>query len=95
MDFVAGIKDAVMSGKLHEIQSMVQEALNGGARAEDILQSGFIEAMDVIGGKMSNDEIFIPEVLAAAKTMQVGLELLKPHLMAGETNQALVVCTNR
>lgn len=85
VDIINKIKDAVMSGQADQIQALVKEALAADVKASDILKEGFIAVMDEVGEKMSKDEIFIPEVLAAAKTMQTGLDLLKPYLVESES----------
>jgi len=58
----------------------VKTAINNGISIDDILNKGLIKAMDVVGEKFSSGEIFVPEMLQAAKAMQLGLEILKPHL---------------
>jgi len=58
----------------------VKAAINSGIPIDDILNKGLIDAMDVVGEKFSSGEIFVPEMLQAAKAMQLGLEILKPHL---------------
>ncbi len=58
----------------------VKAAISSGIPIDDILNKGLIAAMDVVGEKFSSGEIFVPEMLQAAKAMQLGLEILKPHL---------------
>ena len=58
----------------------VTNAINSGVSIDDILNKGLIGAMDVVGEKFSSGEIFVPEMLQAAKAMQLGLDVLKPHL---------------
>ncbi|MCK5837554.1 MAG: corrinoid protein [Desulfobacula sp.] len=58
----------------------VKTAIDNGVTIDDILNKGLIQAMDVVGEKFSNGEVFVPEMLMAAKAMQAGLEVLKPHL---------------
>ena len=58
----------------------VTAAIKKGIPIDDILNKGLIAAMDVVGEKFTSGEIFVPEMLQAAKTMQLGLEVLKPHL---------------
>jgi len=58
----------------------VTTAINEGVSIDDILNKGLIAAMDVVGEKFTSGEIFVPEMLQAAKAMQLGLEVLKPHL---------------
>jgi len=72
------IYDAVMEGKVDEAASRVQQALDAEAEATDILNKGLIAAMDVVGEKFGEGELFIPQVLWSAKAMQAGMDLLKP-----------------
>jgi Predicted cobalamin binding protein len=72
IDVEQGNKDGVLS----RIQALLAEGLS----AHDILNEGLIAAMDVVGAKMEAEELFIPEVLRAAKTMETGLQLIKPQL---------------
>jgi 5-methyltetrahydrofolate--homocysteine methyltransferase len=59
---------------------MIKAALDSGTPAADILNSGLIAGMDIVGEKMENEDMFIPEVLMAAQTMARGVEILKPLL---------------
>lgn len=76
---VENVKDLVVKGRLKMIQGAVQEALDGGASADEILDSMGV-AMDEVGRKFQANEIFVPEMLVAAKTMQRGVGVLKPLL---------------
>ncbi len=83
---MAGIDEVyklVERGKSKLIAAAVQDALDEGCEATDILNSGMIKAMDSVGEKFKNGEIFVPEMLIAAKTMKKGVEVLKPHLATG------------
>ncbi len=85
MSKIQEIAKQVEMGKMRQIAATVQEALDEGCNAEDILNQGMIKAMDVVGEKFKNNEIFVPEMLIAAKTMKKGVEVLKPHLSSGGT----------
>ena len=76
------VNDLVIRGKARLITGAVAEALENGCAPEDIL-STMIAAMDVVGDRFQNGEIFVPEMLIAAKAMKKGVEELKPHLAAG------------
>lgn len=84
------VRSMVEDGKTKLIAGKVQEALDEGNGAEDILQS-MIDAMGAIGDKFSAGEIFVPEMLIAAKAMSLGVDVLKPHL-AGDRRSALGTC---
>jgi 5-methyltetrahydrofolate--homocysteine methyltransferase len=73
------LNSVVVFDKIAVVEN-VRTAINSGISIDDILNKGLIEAMDVVGKKFSNGEFFVPEMLQAAKTMQAGLEVLKPHL---------------
>ena len=76
------VNDLVIRGKARLITGAVAEALENGCAPEDIL-STMICAMDVVGDRFKNGEIFVPEMLIAAKAMKKGVEELKPHLATG------------
>ena len=71
---------ALSEGKMEEVKELTQKALDGGEPPESILKEGLIKAMDQIGVKFKNNEIYIPEVLIAARAMHAGLGILKPIL---------------
>ncbi len=71
---------ALVEGKMEEVKALTEKALDAGESAEGILQKGLIPAMDRIGVRFKNNEIYIPEVLIAARAMHAGLAVLKPIL---------------
>ena len=73
------ISQAVEKGKKKIIAGLVQEALDEGCDAMDILNIGMIGAMDKVGENFKNGDIYVPEMLIAAKTMKKGVDVLKPH----------------
>ena len=77
------VNELVSRGKAKLVGAAVAEALEAGFGAEEILNK-MIGAMDVVGEKFKNGEIFVPEMLIAAKAMKKGVEVLKPHLASGE-----------
>jgi len=87
------IHDLVVEYKKDAIIGKVDKALNEGIDAETILQDGLIAAMDVVGEKYSSGEMFIPEMLASAKTMKLALEKIKPFLQEGVSadNKGVIV----
>jgi len=74
------IFQAVENGKVKDITGLVEEALAGGVEPLNILNDGMTAAMAVIGEKFQRSEIFVPEMLIAAKTMKKGMEILRPKL---------------
>ena len=80
MSKIKDIASAVELGKVKIITDLVQEALEAGDDPNAILNDGMIGAMSIVGAKFQANEIFVPEMLVAAKTMKKGVEVLKPHL---------------
>ena len=76
------VNDLVSRGKAKLVGAAVAEAIEEGCAPEEILNA-MIGAMDVVGEKFKNGEIFVPEMLIAAKAMKKGVEVLKPHLASG------------
>lgn len=74
------LKEAVRKGNAASVEENVRAALDQEADAADILDRGLIAGMEVVGDRMEKEEMFIPEVLLAAKAMAAGLEVLKPLL---------------
>ena len=88
---MAGIQEVyalVEKGKAKLIANAVQEALDAGCDPTEILNDGMIKAMDAVGEKFKNGEIFVPEMLVAARAMKKGVEVLKPHLATGAAGAA-------
>ena len=77
----------VETGKAKLVPGLVQEALDEG-NAPEVVLNKMIGAMDVVGEKFKNNEIFVPEMLIAARAMKKGVEVLKPLLAAGGTQDA-------
>ena len=74
------ITDAIFNGDIANTPQLVKEALSEGVLPEDILEKGLIEGMSLVGVKFKANEIFVPEVLIAAKAMHAGLDILEPIL---------------
>jgi 5-methyltetrahydrofolate--homocysteine methyltransferase len=84
--------EALFEGSVEKVRTLAQEGLDRGDRAEDILNQGLIKAMDQVGLKFKNGEIYIPEVLIAARAMHAGLAVLKPVLAkSGAAKAAKIV----
>ncbi len=78
--------NALSEGSMDKVKELTQKALDGGEAPEMVLKGGLIPAMDRIGVKFRNNEIFIPEVLIAARAMHAGLGVLKPILAKSPTS---------
>jgi len=81
MSKIDEVRSNVENGKTKLIAGVVQEALDTGDQAEQIL-AAMVAAMGTVGEKFSSGAIFVPEMLIAAKAMTKGIEVLKPHLSA-------------
>lgn len=80
MSKLGEIKAAIENGKSKQIGALVQDALDEGLTAADILNQGMITAMSSLGEKFKNNEVFVPEMLVAARAMKKGVEVLTPYL---------------
>lgn len=74
------IKSAVVSGRHNEIEELVKEAIESGTDLNLIINDALTAAMEIVGRKFAEGEIFIPEMLVAAITMKKGLGIIKPLL---------------
>jgi 5-methyltetrahydrofolate--homocysteine methyltransferase len=75
------LEDAVIKGDQNTAAQITKAALDEGISAESILNKGLIAAMDVVGDRFSKNEIYIPEVLIAARAMKSAMEILEPELV--------------
>jgi 5-methyltetrahydrofolate--homocysteine methyltransferase len=75
------LQDALMAGKKAEVETLVDQALAEGLPTRRILNEGLIEGMQKLGVMFKNNEVFIPEVLVAARAMNAGLTKLEPYLI--------------
>jgi len=76
------IREALMRGDRDAVAKLVKAALDQGIEVRDVMDNSLIAAMDVIGKKFKNNEVFIPEVLISAKAMHAGMAILEPHFAA-------------
>lgn len=95
MSICEDISSLLQRGKAKDIGAAVTEALNSGIDAKTVLNDALISGMNIIGEKFKNNEIFVPEVLIAARAMNAALVILKPALAkAGvEPIGTAVICT--
>ncbi|MFN2299838.1 MAG: B12-binding domain-containing protein [Anaerolineales bacterium] len=76
------ISTALQKGQAKEVKELVQQAIDAGMPANQILDEGLMAGMNIIGGKFKRNEVFVPEVLIAARAMNAGTALLKPLFSA-------------
>jgi 5-methyltetrahydrofolate--homocysteine methyltransferase len=81
---IEGIYKAVMEGDADTAATLVQSGLDEGLAPGEILNKGCIAAMGEVGRLFEDGEMFVPEMLIAARAMQAGMNILKPHLAEGE-----------
>jgi len=81
MDILTTLSDSVQNGNHDSIKEQVSTALDQGIEPVVILKSGLIAGMDRIGEKFKNGDIFIPNVLIAARAMSSAMDILKPKLV--------------
>lgn len=75
------IQDALMAGRKADVEALVDQAVAAGMTARQILNEGLIVGMEKLGVLFKNNEVFIPEVLVAARAMNAGLAKLEPLLI--------------
>ena len=92
MEIIRQISENLQKGKSKIVKELVSKALEEGIPAEVILNDGLIDGMGVVGEKFKNNEVFVPEVLVAARAMNAGAEILKPHLSSGDSVTRGRVC---
>jgi 5-methyltetrahydrofolate--homocysteine methyltransferase len=92
LDEISGL---LQKGKAKDIVVVVQKALDDGVPAADILDKGLIAGMNIIGGKFKNGEVFVPEVLVAARAMNHASVVLKPALAKAGVQPVgkAIICT--
>lgn len=81
-DLLEKINQGILDGSLEDCQEAVQQAMDAGLSADDILKKGLVPAMAEVGRLFEEGEYFVPEMLIAARAMQGGLNLLKPLLIS-------------
>ena len=86
MAILDDISAMLQKGKRKDVQKLVEQALEEGIPAADILNNGLLSGMDIIGAKFKANEIFVPQVMVAARAMNAGAEILKPHLSGDDTS---------
>ena len=75
------ISEWLQKGRAPKVKAAVTKALEEGIPASEILENGLLAGMDIIGQKFKNNEVFVPEVLVAARAMNRGVEILRPYLV--------------
>ena len=92
MSILTDISENVQHGKAKVVKELVQQAIDEGIPAQQILDEGLLSGMNVVGEKFKNNEVFVPEVLVAARAMNMGAALLKPLLAESGVKASGRVC---
>ena len=82
MELLNLISEKLQKGKAKEVKALVQQAVDEGIEPKKILEEGLLPGMSEIGEKFKNNEVFVPEVLVAARAMNMGVAIIKPLLTA-------------
>lgn len=77
------IKALTIAGKIKDVEAGVQRALDEGIVPLEIIDNALIPAMGIVGEKFKNSEIFVPEMMIAAKSMQAGVKIIEPLILGG------------
>ena len=95
MSIITEISNFVQTGKAKNVKELVAQALEEGVTAKEILNDGLIAGMMSIGERFKKNEVYVPEVLIAARAMNMGVNLLKPYLTKEgvEPMGKAVICT--
>ena len=85
-EILTQISEKIQKGKTKDIKALVPQALEAGIPAVEILNAGLLDGMNIIGIKFKNNEVFVPEVLIAARAMKAGTDILKPYLVSDQVS---------
>nr|WP_300848703.1 corrinoid protein [uncultured Acetatifactor sp.] len=88
MSILTEISTNLQQGKAKAVKQLVQQAMDEGLPVQQILNEGLLDGMSAVGEKFKNNEVFVPEVLVAARAMNTGTQILKP-LLAQEGVQSV------
>lgn len=80
-EIINEISQWLQKGRAKNVKALVEDALNQGIDPKEILNDGLLAGMMIIGGKFKRNEVFVPEVLVAARAMNAGLSILEPKLI--------------
>lgn len=92
MGILQDISAQLQKGKAKDVKALVAQAIDEGIPVKDILEKGLLDGMGIIGEKFKNNEVFVPEVLVAARAMNQGAALLKPLMSEAGVESAGKVC---
>ncbi|MCK8825356.1 corrinoid protein [Fuchsiella alkaliacetigena] len=88
MSEIKEVIEAVIAGEVEKVAELTQELVDAGEKPQEIISQGLVGGMDVVGKRFKANEMFVPEVLIAAKAMHSGMDIVKPLLTDGESSSA-------
>lgn len=86
MEILNEISENVVKGDAHAVAELVQGALDGGVDLQRIMNEGMVKGMTVIGERFKNNEIYLPEMMVAARAMNAGLDIVEPLMAKSNTS---------
>ena len=92
MSIISEITESIIKGKHKLTAELVQKAIDDGLPAAQILNEGLLSGMNITGERFKNEEVYVPEVLIAARAMKAGVQVLKPLLVEDGVESAGKVC---
>ena len=87
MNILNKISECIIDGEFEVIEKLVEEALSSEISAKQILEEGLLQGMNEVGDLFKDGEVFVPEVLISSKTMDLGMEVIKPLLQEGDVKK--------
>lgn len=80
-EIINEISEFLQKGRAKNVKTLVEQALEQGVDPKEILNDGLLAGMMIVGGKFKRNEVFVPEVLVAARAMSAGIAILEPKLV--------------
>ncbi len=91
-ELLGQIKEALMKGKVNDVKALTEKAVAEKIPVGEILEKALIGGMAIIGEKFKNNQVYVPEVLIAARAMNMAMSILKPLLKASDVKTKGIVC---
>jgi 5-methyltetrahydrofolate--homocysteine methyltransferase len=82
------LENAIIDCNINSVKELTQDLINNGLKPVDIINLGLINGMNVVGERFKEGDMYVPEVLMAAKAMNIGMSIVKPLLMEGDLHEA-------
>ena len=90
-DVLQQISEKLQQGKAPDVEALVKQAIDANVPVEKILNDGLLSGMGVIGEKFKKNEVYVPEVLIAARAMKAGMAVLEPLLKDADVKPVGIV----